>query len=783
MAASRTSSGQKRRRATLVLDELARYEGSVDAAGRRCGRGTLIITDEDDGSLSWIAGEWAEDELHGPASYTAADGSAVHGTYSRGSLEGRVLELGSDGTLRFVGEYAQGARDGYGIELRADGGCLEGTWREGVLHGSSCAYHYPCPRGGALVGEWRYGVMVRARFARLGSESAVAAEPQPMLARCVGVKTLSAPVPFPPHVALNATACARARALACGEHPSALPRPPPREQAYSHGPGTREALPVAAQLADAHETERVRPQPSLIRSAGLGLFATRDLHAGEVAAFFAGRRVGTAEAEALRAAERAHMLVLDEEEAVALPAEALLAVELPKVPLISSGAQRPAPPSRPLARGLAKGAAASRAEPHAQPYLASLGHYANHSFSSNCEYAPFEHPRFGLVGCVRVRAGAGVRAGAELTVDYPLFPEHAGLPGGRGLPRWFADYAVRRNEDGYYFHLRMTPPQELAAFAAGLAAHGGVSATAHGPWRVLYLGRVEQGMTYAPTTAGAGARAAVGGGGSVRRQPPPCDPSVIGFEYVRTAAAVALALGALWRPCAPGERERVLCVGLGAGSLPLWTAHHCAHLRTCAVELHALVAEVAAQHLRNPLSFELELADGAAALARLAAARARAGEPAGAGSARCIFLDAYDAKGRVPEHLRRAGFLADCAAVLRPDGVLVANVWDGPAGSWQRKQMGAFARAAEAAVGPVYGVAVRGQEANLVLVALRRAPTGGPGAGREPLRALAAEALAHARGAHPPFAAEVLTIVERLCLDGVDSWREIVPLEQLLAAP
>ena len=55
----------------------------------------------------------------------------------------QARELHASGALRFVGEYAGGVRHGEGIELHEDGGCLAGTWVEGELHGTRCAYLYP----------------------------------------------------------------------------------------------------------------------------------------------------------------------------------------------------------------------------------------------------------------------------------------------------------------------------------------------------------------------------------------------------------------------------------------------------------------------------------------------------------------------------------------------------------------------------------------------------------------------------------------------------------------
>jgi hypothetical protein len=1023
----------KRRRKTLLLDELVRYEGTVDAHGRRSGRGTLIITDEDDGSVSRILGEWDDDELHGPAVYTAPDGSTVHGSYTRGSLEGLVLELANDETICFVGSYADGVRSGVGIEVRADGGCLEGPWVEGSLHGSHCAYHYPCAQSGALLGEWREGCMVRSRYVRLNRATPPWATRSPPRAHhamqqapeqpsdtqagadAIGLAARgeeSRPNPsdalmtiellalrgsglgrahLPTTTTINPIASARVLLLCDGRPLPALPRAEPGGARYSYGPGTREGLPAFPALADPHEAARVEVRPSAIPAAGLGLWARTELVAGEVVAFYAGLKIGRELADARRADAVSHALVVDEDEGVDVPAWALVAGAA-EFAAASGGASQgsgghavgnkgsgqavcspgkrlavrsqgnrlaagrqgsgqaarsvTAPRPRAIsAPGRARGAAEHEAEQegregekgaeplHRAHYLASSAHYANHSFSSNCEYAPYNHPRFGPIVAVRVRPGCGaLRAGCELTVDYPIHAEHAqpesgveesgageagagetgaaeagamgereteaGEVGARqaqrgtaaaqhtrtagskraavpsvraGIPEWFLRYQHMRTEDGYYYHLRMSPPRDLIRFRAGPPEHGGgIVARAHGPWRVLNLGRVEQGMTFCPQHERAGCPpcpSRVGRTATAQRahksdaqpgdgeeeqeeqeegegeQPPPlivCDPSVIGFEYVRTAAAAALVLGELWRrppptpvaaaagapdlaPAVAAAAEQLVAVGLGAGSLPLFFKHHCPWLRVRALELYPLVAEVAREHLGNPLPFETVFGDGAVALKRMAAEPARAecerapagrAAPSGArtpppgegavsadatcegeasagatsAGAACIFLDAYDSRGQVPAHLQQPDFLADCAAHLRPRGVLVANVWNGPAGSAPFARMLAFARAAEQAVGPVFAVPVRGQEANLVLVSLRRALNGlatdgadGPGS-VSPLTGMARAAADYARKcARPPFAPEVVAILERMASDRPEAPNEILSLHQLLA--
>jgi spermidine synthase len=55
-----------------------------------------------------------------------------------------------------------------------------------------------------------------------------------------------------------------------------------------------------------------------------------------------------------------------------------------------------------------------------------------------------------------------------------------------------------------------------------------------------------------------------------------------------------------------------------------------------------------------------------------------------AGSADVLVLDAF-AGGRVPAELTSVEFMADVARVLRPGGVLLANVADGPPGTYARR--------------------------------------------------------------------------------------------------
>ena len=51
-----------------------------------------------------------------------------------------------------------------------------------------------------------------------------------------------------------------------------------------------------------------------------------------------------------------------------------------------------------------------------EKYRATLGHKVCHSFTPNCEFDNFQHPRFGLIKCVVTLRP--ISQGEELTVHY-----------------------------------------------------------------------------------------------------------------------------------------------------------------------------------------------------------------------------------------------------------------------------------------------------------------------------------------------------------------------------
>ncbi|KAL0974232.1 hypothetical protein UPYG_G00217470 [Umbra pygmaea] len=139
---------------------------------------------------------------------------------------------------------------------------------------------------------------------------------------------------------------------------------------------------------------RVFVAESLIPGGGEGLFAKMDVEADVVMAFYNGVRITHSEVDGRDWSLNGNTISLDEDTVIDVP-----------------------PPFHQTDR-----------------YCASLGHKANHSFTPNCKYDPFVHPRFGPIKCVRsIRQ---VQKNEELTVAYGYDHEPSGKSGPEA-PDWY----------------------------------------------------------------------------------------------------------------------------------------------------------------------------------------------------------------------------------------------------------------------------------------------------------------------------------------------------------
>ncbi|PIE18674.1 MAG: hypothetical protein CSA66_04255 [Proteobacteria bacterium] len=176
------------------------------------------------------------------------------------------------------------------------------------------------------------------------------------------------------------------------------------------------------------------------------------------------------------------------------------------------------------------------------------------------------------------------------------------------------------------------------------------------------------------------------------------DPGHLEFSYTRALlAAFALA----------PRRARVLVVGLGGGTIPMFLRHVEPGVRVDAVEIDPVVVRVAKDYLGfvEDEAVRVHVGDGRR---HLAEAQARWD---------VVVLDAYGPDA-IPEHLATREFLELVRARLAPGGLVVANVWSE---RFNRAYL-SMLRTYEAVFPEVRVVRGRGSGSRLVMAAA--APTG-----------------------------------------------------------
>ncbi|MGN6605932.1 MAG: spermidine synthase [Jatrophihabitans sp.] len=145
------------------------------------------------------------------------------------------------------------------------------------------------------------------------------------------------------------------------------------------------------------------------------------------------------------------------------------------------------------------------------------------------------------------------------------------------------------------------------------------------------------------------------------------DPTYLDFEYVQAFADVIDAL--------PPGPLAVTHVGGGGATLARWLAVTRPGSPQIVLEPDAELIELVRRRLPLPRGHRIRIrpVDGRTGVAALKDA-----------SADVLVLDAFQG-GRVPGELTTTEFLAEVARVLRPDGVFLANVADGPPVRYARR--------------------------------------------------------------------------------------------------
>ena len=138
----------------------------------------------------------------------------------------------------------------------------------------------------------------------------------------------------------------------------------------------------------------------------------------------------------------------------------------------------------------------------------------------------------------------------------------------------------------------------------------------------------------------------------------PGDPSFLGFAYTKVAfAGLALA----------EDVRRVMIVGLGGGTMPMFIRHYYPNATIDVVDIDPDVVHVAKEYFgfREDANLHAHVADGRKFVEAVR-------EPYDV-----VFLDAFGTRN-VPPHLTTVEFLRAVKRSVKPNGVVIGNIWGQP---------------------------------------------------------------------------------------------------------
>ena len=120
----------------------------------------------------------------------------------------------------------------------------------------------------------------------------------------------------------------------------------------------------------------------------------------------------------------------------------------------------------------------------------------------------------------------------------------------------------------------------------------------------------------------------------------------------------------------PNLTDEVLLIGLGGGSLAKFLLHYFPDCYLKVIEYRHSVVKIARRFFDLPLDRRLKIIidDGAVYLKERAVSYQ--------GHYSLLLIDAFDSEGLAPSLCNKA-FFEHCQAVLKPDGLLVINLWGG----------------------------------------------------------------------------------------------------------
>ena len=676
--------------------------GFVD--GARSGYGRLWLArdededydEDDDVPNAFYLGEWKDDRPHGRGIQVSRDKTWLQGNFESGELRGEAYlsTQVSIGDPRYMGEFGDdGAFGGVGTMYNRCGGRLTANWKEGDIAAGLAVWEGDSARrreSTAVVAWTResFGDAERTgKWTDLVARGAV-------VVRFVNVDTsYEAGCRHRPEVreflrALNAVDARPGSSVRAAIEASAVARKAV-EFDYEADVATTDLL---ASLTLARYVESLRVRVS--RTAPLEVRATEDMHRHAVVAFYSGtvgevRGVSASDAERL-ASDAIMLREEDDEDTQEIVAE--------------YDKDRSS-----IAYAQSHGVRVIHLDVGADALGANFVRVET-KHETNCERMFFEnHPIFG--DAVFLRTKRCIAKDEELTV----------------APDYFFGWCLDPlSEAGYYESMRCHPPEVIFERDNDVLELGRVTVKRHGRWRALYLGNVEQGLSYAPTDDA------------------PPSHEVLGFQYIR-----AMAIATVDRIRAERHATKstsIVAVGLGTGALPLYLANApdlnvdvvtvecsqavidaCAaiHVPMRIIDREGKSSGIPAAKKRRrsrsePSPIRVHRADALDYFQRCIAKNITDNRVA---SVDVILLDAYDGDGKIPERVRDDFFIRSVASSLSPVGFCVCNCWDGPIGSEAYHELHMFSNLLDRHFSLIERVSVVGQEYNVILIASRaRAP-------------------------------------------------------------
>jgi len=343
------------------------YTGQKDEDGEPHGRGTLSFNAD---GKDIFQGHFVHGLKHGFGTFYFNDGSSLAGHFIDDELQGKGVYKHEDGR-KTVGHYMDGMLNGYTEEYDENGELIfKGNYVDNVRHGVCHIYD---SYGGCLFGVVDKNGAFSGRNIIYGYPDGktflkgVFKDGQ-MVRACEAYYQGHGAVKNPySYVKVNTSL-----------H-------------YKWDSSTYSCISSNPLLEDPYEQKRVYVKKSTIGDAAEGLFSKIYAEEDVVMSLYNGIRVSHKEVDARDWSFNDNTISLDEK----------IVIDVPE-------------PYNRLSN-----------------YCASLGHKANHSFTPNCKYDRFDHPRFGQIKCIKTIKR--VSPDDELTVAYGY--DHSKLD--TEAPTWY----------------------------------------------------------------------------------------------------------------------------------------------------------------------------------------------------------------------------------------------------------------------------------------------------------------------------------------------------------